>query len=154
MIFRSKTFWFACLLGLTSMTVMAQQSKPEEKAASRTLKAKMNYTGAGTVDEKHKIFVFVFDTPDFMQGGAMPVGFGSASAKDGTATVEQLPTSPVYVAVAYDPTGQYDGQSGPPPSGSSMGLYTKTPPAPEPVKIDAGGTAEITVPFDDSRKMP
>ena len=90
----------AGLLGLTSMVATAQQPKAEEKpAASRTLKAKMNYTGAGTVDEKHKIFLFVFDSPDFMQGGSMPVGFGSASAKDGTITVADLSVSPVYVAV-------------------------------------------------------
>jgi hypothetical protein len=145
----------AGLLGLTSMVATAQQAKPEEKpAATRTLKAIMNYTGAGTVDEKHKIMVFVFDNPNFMQGGAMPIGFGSASAKDGTATIPDLSTSPVYIAVCYDPTGGYDGQSGPPPSGASMGVYSKTPGTPEPVKIDPGKTAEITVTFDDSFKMP
>jgi hypothetical protein len=143
------------LLGVTSMVAMAQQPKPEEKpATTRTLKAKLNYTGAGTVDEKHKIFLFVFDSPDFMQGGSMPVGFGSASAKDGTVTVTDLAVSPIYIAVAYDPTGGYDGQSGPPPSGASMGVYAKTPGTPEPVKIDPGKTAEITVAFDDSFKMP
>ena len=152
---KDRLLFAACLLGFTSMVAMAQQPKPDEKpAAGRTLKAKMNYTGAGTVDEKHKIFLFVFDTPDFMQGGSMPIGFGSASAKDGTVTVADLAVSPVYVAVAFDPTGGYDGQSGPPPSGASMGLYAKTPGTPEPVKIDAGKTAEITVAFDDSAKMP
>jgi len=145
----------AGLLGLTSMVATAQQPKAEEKpAASRTLKAKMNYTGAGTVDEKHKIFLFVFDSPDFMQGGSMPVGFGSASAKDGTITVADLSVSPVYVAVCYDPTGAYDGQSGPPPSGASMGVYAKTPGTPDPVKIDPGKTTEVTVTFNDSSKMP
>lgn len=150
-----RVLFAAGVLGLTSMIATAQQSKPEEKpAAGRTVKAKMNYTGAGTVDEKHKIFVFVFDSPDFMQGGSMPVGFGSASAKDGTVTVSDLAVSPVYIAVCYDPTGGYDGQSGPPPSGASMGVYAKTPGTPEPVKIDPGKTAEITVAFDDSFKMP
>ncbi len=145
----------AGLLGLTSMVATAQQAKPEEKpAASRTLKAKMNYTGTGTVDEKHKIFVFVFDNPNFMQGGSMPIGFGSASAKDGIVTVSDLSASPVYIAVCYDPTGNYDGQSGPPPSGASMGVYAKTPGTPEPVKIDPGKTGEVTVTFDDSFKMP
>ena len=50
----------------------SNQAKPETK--TRTLNVKLNYTGAGTVDEKHKIFVFIFDSPDFMQGGAMPIG--------------------------------------------------------------------------------
>jgi hypothetical protein len=152
----SKRLLFAAgVLSLTSMVATAQQAKPEEKpAASRTVKAKINYIGAGTVDEKHKIFLFVFDSPDFMQGGSMPVGFGSASAKDGTVTVSDLSVSPVYIAVCYDPTGGYDGQSGPPPSGASMGVYAKTPGTPEPVKIDPGKTAEVTVTFDDSFKMP
>jgi len=150
---RKPVLFAAGLLGLTCMVLTAQDTKPEEKAAGRTLKAKMNYTGAGTVDEKHKIFLFVFDSPDFMQGGSMPVAFGSASAKDQTVTVADLAASPVYVAVAFDPTGQYDGQSGPPPSGASMGIYSKTPGTPEPVKIDAGKTAEITIDFDDSHKM-
>jgi len=35
-----------------------------------------------------------------------------------------------------------------------MGAYAKTPGTPEPVKIDPGKTAEITVTFDDSFKMP
>ncbi|MGA2272295.1 MAG: hypothetical protein ABSH00_01990 [Bryobacteraceae bacterium] len=152
---RKRVLFAASVLGLTSMVATAQPSKPEEKpAASRTLKAKMNYTGAGTVDEKHKIFLFVFDSPDFMQGGSMPVGFGSTSAKDGTVTVADLSVSPVYVAVCYDPTGAYDGQSGPPPSGASMGVYAKTPGTPEPIKIESGKTAEITATFDDSFKMP
>lgn len=156
MILTKKRLLFAAgLLGVTCMVATAQQPKPEEKpATTRTLKAKLNYTGAGTVDEKHKIFLFVFDSPDFMQGGSMPVGFGSASAKDGTVTITDLAVSPIYIAVAYDPTGGYDGQSGPPPSGASMGVYAKTPGTPEPVKIDPGKTAEITVAFDDSFKMP
>jgi hypothetical protein len=106
------------------------------------------------VNEKHKIILFVFDSPDFQQGGAMPIAGGSTAAKDGTVTVADLTVSPVYVAVCYDPSGAYDGQSGPPPSGASMGMYAKTPGTPEPVKIDPGKTAEITVPFDDSFKMP
>jgi hypothetical protein len=145
----------AGLAGLTAMVAAAQTPKPEEKpAASRTLKAKMNYTGAGTVDEKHKIMLFVFDSPDFLQGGSMPIGSGSTAAKDGTVTVADLSVSPVYIAVCYDPTGQYDGQSGPPPSGASMGTYSETGGSPSPVKIEPGKAAEVTVKFDDSYKMP
>jgi hypothetical protein len=33
----------------------SNQAKPEAK--TRTLNVKLNYTGAGTVDEKHKIFL-------------------------------------------------------------------------------------------------
>ncbi|MGA3043894.1 MAG: hypothetical protein ABSF54_24230, partial [Bryobacteraceae bacterium] len=75
-------------------------------------------------------------------------------AKDGTVTFSEIAASPVYAAAIYDPTGGYDGQSGPPPSGSSAGLYTKEPPKPAPIAIDAGKTADIVLPFDDTIKMP
>ena len=130
----------------------SNQDKPEPK--TRTLTVKLNYKGAGTVDEKHKIFVFVFDSPDFVQGGSFPVAAEAATAKDATVSFPSLSTSPVYVATAYDPSGSYDGQSGPPPSGSSMGLYSKAPGKPEPIEIEAGKTVTIDVVFDDTAKMP
>jgi hypothetical protein len=130
----------------------SNQAKPEAK--TRTLNVKLNYTGAGTVDEKHKIFLFIFDSPDFMQGGAMPIGMMPGSAKDGTVTFADLTSSPIYVTAAYDPSGGYDGQSGPPPSGASLGMYSKTPGKPEPVEIEAGKSATIELPFDDTAKMP
>ncbi len=138
------------LLFASFAAVGQQQSAP----AGRTLRLKMNYTGAGTVDEKHKIYIFVFDTPDFMNGDVMPVAFGNTSAKDGVVGVADLTASPVYVVAAYDPSGDYDGMSGPPPSGASITIYSKMPPTPEPIKIDTGGTAEVEVAFDDSQKMP
>ena len=41
-----------------------------------------------------------------------------------------------------------------PPSGASMGMYSKTPGTPEPIKIEPGETVTVEVPFDDSFKMP
>ena len=142
------------LLALALTAVAAAQEKPaEKKSEPRTLKVKVNYTGSGQVDAKHPIFVFVFDTPVFSEN-AMPIGAGTTAAKDGTVTITDLSASPVYVVAAYDPQGAYDGQSGPPPSGSSMGVYSKNPPEPEPVKIEPGATVQIELPFDDSAKMP
>ncbi|HXN49190.1 MAG TPA: hypothetical protein VN893_21230, partial [Bryobacteraceae bacterium] len=64
---------FCCLtagmLVLALMPLAAQQPKPEEKPAPRTLKIKLNYTGAGTVDAKHQIIIFLFDSADFTSGG-------------------------------------------------------------------------------------
>jgi hypothetical protein len=76
------------------------------------------------------------------------------AAKDGTVTFSDIGSSPVYTAAIYDPKGEYDGASGPPPSGSSAGLYTKEPPKPAPISIDAGKTVEVDLPFDDTIKMP
>ncbi len=141
-------------LGLSILGCVAAQEKAPEKApASRTLKVTLNYTGAGTVDDKHKIMVFVFDSPDFMQGNAMPVGQQATASKSGTVTFTDLATSPVYLSAVYDPTGQYEGMSAP-PSGSSLGLYAKTAGTPEPIKIEPGATAEVEMAFDDTAKMP
>jgi hypothetical protein len=138
-----------CLAGVWQRGV-AQEKAP----AARTLKVKLNYTGAGTVDEKHRIFVFLFDTPDFIKGdSAMPIGFGSGAAKDATVTVSDIAKSPVYVIAVFDPTGAYEGMSKP-PSGASMAMYGKTPGEPGPIAIEAGKTTQIDVPFDDTIKMP
>src|ERR1700729_2023499 len=91
----------------------------EKTPASRTLKVKLHYTGSGTIDEKHKILLFLFDSPAFMQGEAMPFAMKSATSKNETVTFSDVVKSPVYVTAVYDPAGSYDGQSGPPPSGSS-----------------------------------
>ena len=138
------------LIGLMTLAAGGQEAKP----APRAIKIKLNYTGAGTVDEKHKIFVFLFDSPDFMKGTGevMPVGSESADTKDATVTISGIP-SPVYAVAAYDPAGGYDGQTGPPPAGSSLGMYTKTPGTPEPVKIEPGQTASVDLAFDDTAKM-
>ena len=54
-----------------------------EAPASRTLKVKLNYSGPGTVDEKHRIFVFVFDSPDFVRReDAMPISSDSGAASN------------------------------------------------------------------------
>ena len=150
--------YFYALFGLvlfTLLTQAARQEKHEEKAASsRTLKIKLKYTGAGTVDEKHRIFVVLFDSPEFTHGGAMPMATKAATAKDETVTFSDLTTSPVYIAASYDPSGNYDGESGPPPSGASLGMYSKTPGTPEPVTLEAGKTVQVEVVFNDTVKMP
>jgi len=129
------------------------QDKPADKAAPRTLKVTVKYTGAGPVDDKHKIQVFLFDSPDFMQGNAMPTGMQMTATKGGTVTFSDISGCAIVFAFGIA-NGEYDGASGPPPSGSSAGLYTKEPPKPGPIAIDAGKTVEVDLPFDDTIKMP
>ena len=144
---RKRLFAAAGILAL-AFSAAAQQSQ-----ADRTLKVKLNYTGSGKVDDGHKIFVFLFDTPDFVSGAGMPFASQTATAKDQTLTFSGISAPEVYIVAAYDPSGGYDGMSGPPPSGSSMGMRQKEG-KPDPVKIEAGKTAEVELPFDDSFKMP
>ena len=136
-------------VSLVGLALLANaQSKPD-----RTLEVKLNYTGAGKVDQSHKIFVFVFDTPDFMQGNAMPIANQAATAKDQTLTFSGLSAATVYAVAAFDPKGEYDGMSGPPPAGSSLGMYSKEPGTPGAVNLEAGKTAHVDLAFDDTAKM-
>ena len=135
-------------LGLSALSAQESQS------TARTLKLKLNYTGAGTVDDKHRLFVFLFDSPDFVKGEQIPPVASQTSAVKSSELTFSLSVSPVYIVVAYDIAGTYDGQSGPPPSGSPVTLYGKEPGTPDPVKIEPGKTVEIEITFDDTIKMP
>ncbi len=121
--------------------------------AGRTLKVTVKYAGAGTVDDTHKLYLFIFDTPD-IQSGPMPIGASSTSKNESVVSIENLNVSPVYVAAVFDSSGTYDGMSAP-PSGSPAAMYTKEQPGiATPIKIEPGQTGEIEFVFDDSFKMP
>lgn len=151
----NKLFCFAtAALVLALSTNAASQDKNGEKRAVRTLDVKVDYRGAGTVDQKHPILLFVFDSPDFVNGGVMPIGGKSVTASKEVVHFTDLQASPVYVVAAYDPSGGYDGQSGPPPSGSSMGLYATQEGKPKPVAVEPGQKVAIDLVFDDAAKMP
>ncbi len=127
--------------------------KSQDAKTDRVVEVKVNYTGTGTVDEKHKIYIAMWDTGDFMSGGAMPVEIQPVSAKNGKATFAHVATSPVYFSIVYDPTGNWDAQSMP-PSGSVFGIYSKEAGKAEPVKSEPGKPASVEIAFDDSMKMP
>ena len=140
------------LLGL--LAVASPRADSQETKAGSSLEVRLNYTGPGTVDAKHQIFVVLWDSPDFISGGAMPIEILPVSMKDGKVTFTGVKANPAYFSAAYDPTGQWDGKSGPPPSGSALGLYSKEAGKPEPVKPDAAKTVSVELVFDDSIKMP
>jgi len=150
-----RKYWNTALALLFLAAAWQTGSAQEKAAEGKTLKVKLNYTGAGPVDEKHKIYLFLFDTPDFVKtpSDAMPIGGENATAKDATVTFTAVSASPVYLVAIYDPTGGYEGMSAP-PSGSSLGMYSKEPGQPGPIAIDASKPTKIDLAFDDSFKMP
>ena len=119
--------------------------------AERTIQVDVVYTGAGKVDASHKIYVALWDSAD-MEGGP-PAEVQSLDSKTGTVTFKNVKTVPAYVSTAYDPTGKWDAQSGP-PSGSSLGMYASKPPTPDPIQVEPGKTARIKLTFNDQNKMP
>ncbi len=145
----------ACvLLSLFCIGVAAfaqQKDTPKEAPKPRTLKIKLNYTGEGTVDEKHPIFVFVWDNPNFASGQAPPIFWLRGTVKDAALTIDDLGVSPVYVVAVFDKTGNYSGMEAP-PSGASVTQYGGQTAAP--ITVEPGETITIDLPFDDSIKMP
>ena len=145
-VFASCAAAFGLLLS-SPQVVMCQDSN-----AGSTLQVHLNYTGTGTVDENHKIYVALWDSPDFVKSEMPPFATQPASSKDGVVTFENVKKTPVYVSTAYDPKGQWDAQS-PPPDGSSLGLYSKTPGQATAVDLKPGKITKIELAFDDSVKM-
>jgi hypothetical protein len=131
----------ALLLG--ALTVSSQQGL--------TLQVQLRYTGSGTVDATHKIFVALWDSPNFDAGP--PVAVQATASKSGSVTFSDIQKAPVYVSAAYDPSGHWDAQS-PPPTGASLGVYSKAPPKPDPVAVAPGKPARVTIIFDDTVKVP
>jgi len=138
--------------------------------AYKSLKVKVNYTGAGTVDEKHKIYVLLFDANPFTasrledyssaptppvpaEGVSHILSRRSVSSKNGVITFTNLSISPVYAAAFFDKNGSYDGHSDP-VSGSPMGVYGKAPDNAQPITLGAGKAVEVVLAFDDSFKTP
>jgi hypothetical protein len=132
---------------LSALTVRAQDK-------SSKLEVQVSYTGSGTVDESHKVYVVLWDNPNFVteEAGAPPLDIKGVSSKSAEAPFDNVQTNPVYVSMVYDPSGKWDAAS-PPPAGSSLGFYAKEPGKPAPIQLEPGKTTKISATFDDSFKM-
>ncbi len=165
---RQKAIIPAVMMAFGLVALAWTQVSAVAAGARRTLKVKLNYTGTGTVDEKHKIYVLLFDANPFTastlvdstsqaEPPAPAAGVSHIVARQGTAgkvlTFREVGISPVFAAAFFDKDGTYNGQSDM-ASGAPMGIYGKTPGQPEPIKIEEGKTAQIVLAFDDSSKTP
>jgi hypothetical protein len=124
-------------------------------AKGSTLQVHITYAGTGTVDDPHKLYVALWDSPDFVKdaSGTMPIALKFITAKSAVAEFTDLDKNPVYVSMAFDPTGKWDAQSEP-PSGTSLGLYSTEPGVPAPIQLELGKTNQIEATLDDSYKKP
>jgi len=136
-------------LGL--FVLLAAGAVAQTTAGKRTVQVDINYTGSGIVNASHRIYVALWDSSD-MSGGP-PAAVLSLNSKSGTVTFSDVQKVPAYVSAAYDPTGNWDAQT-PPPSGSSLGMYSKNPPTPQPIDVAPGKTVKVDITFDDSAKVP
>jgi len=141
-----------CVVVCGVLSVSPCISVGQEGNAGSKLEVHVKYSGTGPVDDKHKIYVALWDSPDFANKDMVPSAVQATSSKDGTVTFDDVTKTPVYVSTAYDPSGQWDAQSAP-PDGSSLGLYGKTPGTPAPIDLKRGRKTAIDLAFDDSVKM-
>jgi hypothetical protein len=136
-----------------SGAVLVSALAAHAQTGSSKLIVQVSYTGSGKVDESHKIFVVLWDNPDFRKdSGVTPIAAKGITSKSAAAEFDDVQKNPVYVSMAYDPTGKWDAMS-PPPAGSSLGLYAKEPGTPAPIQLQPGKTTTISAKLDDSFKM-
>ncbi len=115
-----------------------------------TVTVTVTYQGKGTVDTSHKLWVWLFDTPN-IGAGSMPIG-QVAIEKNGTnAVFENIAGDKVYVAVAFDEQGAMTGDA-PPPSGTPIGVLVGADGVPS--SVTPGAKAPVVLTFDDSNRMP
>jgi len=139
---------------LLSGTVFVTALKARAQAKSANLEVQVSYTGSGPVDKAHKVYIVLWDNPNFVteEAGAPPIGLQGVSSKSASVQFDDVQTNPVYVSMVYDPSGTWDAAS-PPPSGSSLGFYATDTGKPAPIKLEAGKTVKISASFDDSFKV-
>src|SRR5690242_17225989 len=76
-----------------------------------------SYTGSGEVNQSHKVYVVLWDTPDFVKenaSGIEPIGVKGITSKSAEVEFDDIQKNPVYISMAYDPTGKWEATSAPP----------------------------------------
>lgn len=143
-------------LGLAIATALASGTVADAIAAGpaadsqdSSVRVTVKYTGKGQVDETHRVWLWLFDTPD-IGPGSMPIAELSVGKNDDTATFQSVTAAKVWIAAAYDERGTMSGNA-PPPSGTPVGIYASSTGAPEGVKP---GDKPVILTFDDSQRMP
>ncbi len=122
-----------------------------------SLEVHVTYTGSGSVDESHKLYVAVWDTLDFMKEGGSalkPLAAARIMSKSGATTFDNLQKSPVYISMAYDASGKWTDPTADPPSGTSLGVYGKEPGVAAPIDLQPGKTTKVFAELDDSYQKP
>ena len=114
-----------------------------------SVRVTVKYTGKGPVDETHRVWLWLFDTPD-IGPGSMPIAELSVGKNGETASFDSVSAAKVWIAAAYDVHGTMSG-SAPPPSGTPIGIFASSTGAPEGVKP---GDKPAILTFDDSQRMP
>lgn len=141
-------------LAAVAVVGVAAVAQAQDGVEGGKLKVTVEYKGtSGAVDREHKIWVWLFDTPN-ISADSMPLAVGALNENKATYKFLALPKQ-VYIAAAYDLQGGYDGSSAPPPSGTPLTIHGSTGMGVPAAAVATGGDdATVTVTFDDTIKMP
>ena len=115
-----------------------------------TVKVTVTYKGKGKVDASHKLWVWVFDTPN-IGAGSMPVGQVALDQNGAEAVFEGIAGDKVYIAAAFDESGAMMGDA-PPPTGTPIGILLGADGTPG--GVAPGSKDAVVLNFDDSTRMP
>jgi hypothetical protein len=123
---------------------------PIAQVAAGTVTVTVTYKGKGTVDASHKLWVYLFDTPN-IGAGVMPLGQIALDKNGANAVFHNVSGDKVYVAVAFDESGAMMGDA-PPPGGSPIGILMGSDGAPS--AVTPGAKTGAVLNFDDTIRMP
>jgi hypothetical protein len=136
------------ILPLSPAGLLGAESGAGAPVAAADVTITVTYTGKGTVDSSHQLYVWLFSSPD-IGPGSMPIAQVALDKNDTVAKFEGVMADRVWVAAAFDEKGAMTGNE-PPPSGTPVGIYLGSDGAPK--AVAAGETAKFS--FDDSFRMP
>lgn len=136
------------ILPVSPAGLLGAESRSGAPVAAADVNITITYMGKGSVDASHRLWVWLFSSPD-IGPGSMPIAQVSLDKNDAVATFESVTAERVWVAAAFDEKGVMTGSEAP-PSGTPVGVYVGSDGTPAPVA--AGETAKLR--FDDSIRMP
>lgn len=139
----------AMCLGATWPLAASTVTPLEARVVAGNVKVTVNYKGKAKVDATHKLWVWIFDTPN-IGAGTMPVDQIALDKNGAVAEFANVVPGQVWIAVAFDEQGVMTGNE-PPPSGSPIAIHGAMG-APSPVT--PGEKADVTITFDESMRMP
>jgi hypothetical protein len=137
-------------LALACVLCMSMYGAALTAREAGAVKVTVKYTGEGTVDDNHRLWVWLFTTPD-IGPGAIPIAEMSTDKNGSTVTFDSVGANEVWIAVAYDTHGGFGGNA-PPPSGSPVTIYGMESGAAKSVTPDT--QAVVTMTLSDARRMP
>ena len=144
------TITVAALLATMAIPAAPLKAEPRAMLTAGTVKVTVQYKGKGTVDASHKLWIWVFDTPN-IGAGSMPIDQISLERNGADAVFEGIASAKVWIAAAFDESGAMSGDA-PPPSGTPIGILMSKDGVP--LAILPGSTEAAVLAFDDSQRMP